>query len=113
MKTALKYLFVYLAWIALAVLGFWLLFQIRTNLLDIMTIVLEDPDTMRDTWILRGIDRWFIMIAGAIWVFCVTLLEGYFRNSVERQQITARLGRAFLIVGGVTGASLLLQQIVR
>lgn len=112
MKTAFQYLSVYLAWIVLAVIGFWLLFQIRGNLLDILTIFLEDSTTSRDSWITRAIDRWFIMLMGAVWVFCVTLLEGYFRNSVERELMIPRIGRAFLIAGFIAGVSLLLQQLL-
>jgi len=112
MQNALRYLIAYLIWALVAVIGFWLLFQIRVNLLDILTILLEDPDTYRDSWITRAIDRWFIMIAGAAWVFCVTLLESYFRNSVEKQSMIYRIGRTFLALGVLTALSLLLQQIL-
>lgn len=112
MQNALRYLIAYLAWAVVATVGFWLLFQIRINLLDILTLLLEDPNTFRDSWITRAIDRWFIMVMGAMWVFCVTLLEGYFRNSVAKQLMVHRIGRVFLILGLLTGISLLLQQVL-
>lgn len=112
MKTALQYVFVYLAWIVLGIVGFWLVFQLRTNLLEIMALLFEDPDSFQDSWTMRGIDRWFVVLMGAAWVFCITLLEGYFRASVEKQLIVPRIGRVFLTLGLITGFSFLLQQIL-
>ncbi len=112
MKTGLQYIFVYLAWIALAIIGFWLILQIRGNLLDLLTIVLEDPDTYQDSWTTRAVDRWFLLFMGAVWVFCITLLESYFRASVQKKQIVARTGRVFLTVGVIAAISILLRQIL-
>ena len=105
LNLVLRYLLAYLAWIVVGIVGFWLLFQIRTNLLDVLTFALEDPDTMRDTWMARGIDRWFIVLMGAIWVFCIALLEGYFRNGVAKQILMQRLRRVSIIMGSVAAVS--------
>lgn len=106
------YLAVYLAWVVVAIVGFWLIFQLRTNLLDVLAYTIEDPDSARDGWIARAIDRWFIMFAGGVWVFCVALLEGYFRNGILRQTLIDRLRKVVLIVVFVTVASLGLQVVL-
>ena len=99
----------YAAWIALAIIGFWLIFRLRMNLLDLLTFILEDPDTAKDAWIARAIDRWFIMVAGAAWVFCITLIEGYFRNSIPQNRLAVRLTRAGLVVAVIIAISYGLQ----
>lgn len=107
-----RYLIAYVAWAVLAAAGFWLLFQIRSNILDILTLTLENPDTARDSWVARAIDRWYILLAGAVWIFCVMLLEGYLRNSVSKDLLFKRLARVVLFLVLIAAGSLGLQALM-
>ncbi|MEM7126911.1 MAG: hypothetical protein AAF702_11325 [Chloroflexota bacterium] len=107
-----RYLLAYLAWVLLTIVGFWLIFRLHENLLGILTFFLEDPNTMRDTWITRAIERWFIMLMGGLWVFCIVLLEGYFRHSIPQNLLLNRLRRTVIIVAIITAISFGLQMIL-
>jgi hypothetical protein len=81
----------YLIWLLICGIGLWLVFLIRTNLV-------EDVFFLRvNAWQLRAIDRWSVYVLGALWFVCVFLAEGILRRSMEQ-------GRFWATAGGILGA---------
>ena len=87
----LKYFVCYLSWILLGVVGFWLIFQLRANLVEDVLFMRVNP------WQLRAIDLFFMTGLGAAWLFAVMWSEGYLRNSIEEGRLSIRIGRLLLI----------------
>lgn len=106
-RTVLLYVACYLWWIALSALGLWLLFQVRTNLVDFAIWLQLNP------WVPRTVDRFAIYLLGLLWLGGVIGLEGYLRRGVEQEQLWVRVGRILvmlLIIGAISyGLQLLLR----
>lgn len=93
------YIVCYASWFLLCGLGLWLIFLLRTNLVD-------DILFMRvNTGVLRAIDRWGLWLMGAGWIFGIFLVEGHLRQALERGRLWSTIGRFLGIELGLIGLS--------
>ncbi len=102
---AVRYTACYLIWFLISAIGLWLLFLIRSNLVEDILFLRVNP------WQLRALDRWFIFAMGALWIFVIFLLEGYLRKGVEQGKLLIRSGRILLVQLTLIALSFLIRAI--
>ncbi|MEZ4637936.1 MAG: hypothetical protein R2873_18060 [Caldilineaceae bacterium] len=102
---AFRYIACYLIWFLICGVALWLLFLFRTNLVEDILFLRVNP------WQLRTLDKWFIYVAGAVWIVAVFLLEGYLRKGVEQGKLLIRAGRILAIQLALVALSYLIQAI--
>ena len=89
-QTVLSYVTVYLAWlgvISLSGLGFF----IMRAAIDQWYVVLALPPSAH-----KATDRVYLYLVGVFWIFLIFLAEGYFRQGVEKDDLTRRLRRVYI-----------------
>lgn len=102
MQTFISYCVAYSLWfVAILLTGFGILVM-RTAITQ-WYIVLEWLPTG-----LRAIDRLFIYIAGAVWVFLIFYLEGYLRAGAANGELTVRARRVYIWIALWLGLGTLL-----
>jgi len=99
----LLYTICYVAWIALAVVGVWIILQLRLNLIDIAMALNIGP------WVLGAVDKFGILLLGLVWIVGVFAAEGYLRQGVERGALWRRMGQVAGIAAIILAASYGLQ----
>jgi hypothetical protein len=70
-----------LFWILLSAIGLWLMFELRSLLVELMILGQFNP------WAVRGVDRWAIFVLGLIWFISLMLIEHYLRVSVDKKRL--------------------------
>jgi hypothetical protein len=81
----LQYLLAYFLWFG-AILLIGLDFLLLRSVISQWYIVLNLPPSAH-----KVIDRFYIFFAGAIWIFFIFFIEGYFRAGVEKERLPAHL----------------------
>jgi hypothetical protein len=105
-RGVLAYVACYLAWLLFAVVGFWLLLSLRTNLVDAAILMQFNP------WQVRTLDRFAIFTLGLAWFVGILVLENYLRSGVARGLLWGRMIRVTLALGLVCAISYGLQVVV-
>jgi hypothetical protein len=98
----------YSLWFGLAALGVLVAFQIHATLLFIGLRAVENPAVNRMGWntsTIHGLSRFLYLVLGAIWLVCVSFLDGYLREGREQQRLMARALRLVLVIGVLYGLS--------
>lgn len=103
--TVARYLALYALWIGICAIGFWLIFLIRTNLVEDIFFLRVNP------WQLRAVDRWSVYVLGAVWIVGVFLVEGYLRRALERGRLLVSAGKILLIETVLVALSFLLHSL--
>jgi hypothetical protein len=100
------YLLAYLLWFgAILLIGFD--FLLLRSVISQWYIVLNFPANAH-----KAVDRFYLFVAGAIWIFLIFLIEGFFRDGVFKQDLSSRLkivyggGIAFAVVMAILQALL-------
>lgn len=88
-----QYAAYYVLWLIICAIGFWLIFLLRTNLVEDLLFMYVNP------WQLRALDRWFVYAAGAVWIVGIFLIEGYLRAAMRKGRLLVAAGRLLLIQG--------------
>lgn len=83
----LLYLAYFVGWLIVSGLAFWILLQLRINLLDIFVAL----DLNR--WAMGAVDKFGIVIIGLGWLVVVLVTEHWLRQSVMRNRLWPRLAR--------------------
>jgi hypothetical protein len=83
-------------------IGFWLIFAVRDSLLSAAMML------QVNVWVLRAIDRWAVFLLGLCWLASFILVESYFRHAISRGTMWQRIGRVFLMAGGIALVSWIL-----
>ena len=100
------YLACYALWLALTVLGGWLLFETREAVFDLTLWLRLNP------WQVRAVDQFYFVIAGLVWLIGMLLLEHYLRQGVAKNRLWGRAARVFVFeavaLGIAYGVQLLL-----
>lgn len=100
-----QYIICYVLWLLICGIGLWLIFLIRTNLVEDVFFMRLDP------WQLSAIDRWAIYGFGALWIFSIFLIEGYLRRAVEQGRLFIVAGRILLIQLALVALSFLINSV--
>lgn len=83
----LLYLAYFVGWLIVSALSFWILLQLRVNLLDIF-VALE-----LNRWAMGAVDKFGIVILGLGWLIVALITEHLLRQSVMRNRLWPRLAR--------------------
>lgn len=82
-------------WLLNSALSFWIIFLLRTNLVEDLLFLRINP------WQLRALDRWFIYAMGIVWIVWIFWLEGYLRRSVQSGRLLITAARLLLVQFGL------------
>lgn len=102
----LKYVTCYLAWFVISGLGLWILFLLRTNLVEDILFMRTNP------WQLRAADKFTVFGLGTVWIVGVMLAEGYLRNGIENGKLWPRVSRLLMIEGTVIALSFAIHTLI-
>jgi hypothetical protein len=92
------YLACYVLWLGLSALGVWLIFALRSALIDLAFVLRLNP------WQVRAVDNFGFVTLGLIWLVGTLLLEHRLRQAVVKNQLWKRaayVGLAEVIVLGL------------
>jgi hypothetical protein len=92
-----------LSWISNSALAFWLMLQLRINLIDLNNALGWGP------WILIGVDKFGFLFLGLTWLVSTFTIEIYLRNGRTFTNLLQRSRTVFLITVGGNLASYGLQ----
>lgn len=101
-----RYISCYLLWLVLSGLGFWLILQIRINLME-LAVVLQV-----DRWLFLALHNWSMVVLGILWLSFTVSLEAYLRKGIKKHDLWLRGGRTFNILLLLLLGSYLLQRLV-
>lgn len=101
-----RYVYCYLLWGGLSALGFWLLMQLRINLIDIYA------HFQFDRWAFAAVHNFSIVILALVWLSYVVLIEEYLRQGIKLGRVFPRAIRVLWVVGALLGISYLLQRLI-
>lgn len=104
--TVAQYIFAYILWIGFCALSFWIIWLVRTNLIEDIFFMHVNP------WQLRALDRWSVWVMGAGWIVAIFLAEGYLRTAVEKGRFWISAGKLFAVTLGIIALSYLLHALV-
>ncbi len=90
----------------LGALGFWLLLQLRINLIDIYAYF------QFDQWSFAAVHNFGFVILAMLWLGYVLLIEEYLRQGAERGQLLSRAIGIFLVVLTLLALSYVLQFLI-
>jgi len=102
----LLYLAYFIGWLMTSALGFWILLQLRINLLDIFVAL------NLNRWAMGAVDKFGIVILGLGWLIAVVLAEYWLRGGVKRNRLWPRLLRLLGIEVLLLAASYGLQAVL-
>ena len=83
----LLYLACFIGWLIASALGFWILLQLRVNLLDIFVAL----DLNR--WAMGAVDKFGVVILGLGWLIAVLIGEMWLRGGIASNRLSSRLFR--------------------
>jgi hypothetical protein len=84
-------------WLALAALGVWLIFAVRSALVALAIWLRLNP------WQVRAIDEFGVVTMGLIWLVGILILEYRLRQAVPKNRLWGRAARAFVFVAAALG----------
>jgi hypothetical protein len=99
------YLACYVLWLALSVLGVWLIFTLRSVLVGLAFVLRLNP------WQVRAVDNFGFVTLGLIWLVGSLLLEYRLRQAVAKNQLWKRAARVALAEAIVLGLCYGLQRV--
>jgi hypothetical protein len=76
----------FICWLLSAALTFWLILQLRINLIDISVFVIDTGP-----WVLGAVDKFGMLLLGLAWLVAVLFTEHYLRQGVQRNQLWLRV----------------------
>lgn len=85
----LLYLVYFVGWLIVSALAFWILLQLRVNLLDLFVALGLDP------WAMSAVDKFGTVIFGLGWLVAVLIAEMWLRRGVAKNRLWSRLARLF------------------
>lgn len=91
-EQSLWWLLYSVSWIGSSALAFWLMLELRINLIDINNFFGWGP------WILIGLDKFGFLVLGLCWLIGVFVIEIYLRRSESLTMLWRQSLRIFLIV---------------
>lgn len=74
-------------WIGLSGIGLWLMFELRSLVVELMILAQLNP------WAVRGFDRWAIFVLGLIWFISLMWIDHYLRTGMGKKQLWRNIGR--------------------
>lgn len=74
-------------WIGLSGIGLWLMFELRSLVVELMILAQLNP------WAVRGFDRLGIYILGLIWFIFLMWNDHYLRTGMGKKQLWRNIGR--------------------
>jgi hypothetical protein len=92
-----------LGWVLTSGLAFWLILQLRINLIDLNNFLGWGP------WLLIAVDKFGLVLLGLAWLIGVFIIEMYLRASQTLRLLLQRLLRVSLVVGIALAFSYALQ----
>lgn len=92
-----------LGWVLTSALAFWLILQMRINLIDLNTVLGWGP------WILIAVDKFGLLLLGLGWLIGVFVIEMYLRTTQTLRLLLQRMLHVFGIVGIALAFSYALQ----
>jgi hypothetical protein len=84
-----------LFWLALSATGLWLMFELRTLIVELMILANWNP------WTVRGIDRWSIFVLGLAWFVSILWIDHYLRTAIGKKRLWRNIGRVALAQVGL------------
>jgi len=96
-RTLPLYLAAYALWIGFSALGVWLIFAVRSVLVDLAFVFRFDP------WQVRAVDNFGVVTLGVIWLIGILLLEHYLRQGVAKNRLWGRVVRVFVALAALLG----------
>ena len=93
-----------LLWIALVVGMVLVAFQIHTTLIYFALKAVQLPALHALGWnthTIHGLGRFLTLILGMAWLFLVTMLQSYLRDSVREKKIKTRVVRLAFVLGSI------------
>ena len=91
------YLACYALWLALAALGVWLIFALRSVMFGLAIWLRLNP------WQVRALDDFSLITFGLVWLVGILLLEHSLRQGVEKHRLWHRAARAFAAEAAALG----------
>ncbi|MCB8943343.1 MAG: hypothetical protein H6658_06285 [Ardenticatenaceae bacterium] len=95
---------VYVLWAVLAAGMALVAFQIHATLIYFSLKVVQLPTFHALGWnthTIHGLGRFLTLILGLLWLFLVTMLQGYLQDSVRERKIKARVIRMAFVLAGI------------
>ena len=95
---------VYLLWALLAAGMVLVAFQIHTTLIFFSLKAVQLPALHAVGWnthTIHGLGRFLTLILGIIWLFSVSILQGYLQDWMRQKKIKARVVRLAFVLGGI------------
>lgn len=83
----LLYLAYFVGWLIVSGLAFWILLELRVNLLDIFVALELNP------WAMGAVDKFGIVVLGLGWLIVAMVTEHLLRQSVLRNRLWPLLTR--------------------
>ena len=111
LPNAARYLWCYVAWIALSIFCLWLLIELRVGLLSLVTYVrlrvigVGTGETVSTSGQLRVADQWIVLALALLWLGMVVWLEAYLRTGVQSGTLWSRLVRVTIWLVVLLGAA--------
>ena len=94
----------YLLWFVLSAGLALIAFQIHATIIYFSLKAVQLPALHAvgwNTYTIHGLGRFLTLTLGMVWLFLVTMLQGYLRDSVREKKIKARVIRMALLLGGI------------
>lgn len=76
-----------LFWIAFSAIGLWLMFEIRSLIVELLLLARANP------WSVRGYDRWAIFVLGLLWFISLLWIDHYLRKGMGKKRLWHNIGR--------------------
>ena len=89
-RTLPLYLAAYALWIGFSAVGVWLIFAVRSVLVDLAFVFRFNP------WQVRAVDNFGVVTLGLVWLVGILLLEHYLRQGVAKNRLWGRARRVFV-----------------
>ena len=90
---ALHYLVCYAIWIALSLFAFWVGWQFRNNLMDLLAVIRPHP------FVIAAVDKFGLVVLAILAIGFVIAVEHYFRTGLEKRKFWPRAIKIAVIEG--------------
>ena len=94
----------YLLWIIIAAVMVLVAFQIHATIIYFALQAVQLPALHAVGWnshTIHGLGRFLTLILGMAWLFLVTMLQSYLRDSLRQKKVKARVIRMAFVMGGI------------
>ncbi len=94
----------YLLWAVIAAVMVLVAFQIHATIIYFALKAVQLPALHTVGWnthTIHGLGRFLTLVLGMVWLFLVTMLQDYLRDSLRQQKTKARVVRVAFVLGGI------------